>query len=307
MKSRLLPILLTLSLVFVLGAPSLASPIENRVLRLWEQLDPKRLQLRSNAVLIGDAFGNTLYSKDQDTPRPIASVTKLMTAMVVLDSGLDLDERLTITKEDRDLIKLTGSRLSYGATLSRRELVHLALMASENRAAAALGRTHPGGMPAFVRAMNAKARELRMYDSHFADPAGLKEENIATPKDLVRMVKAASNYPLIREATTSKLHDVRPFKKRGPLRYVNTNRLVRNSRWHIQLSKTGYTNEAGRCLVMLAEVDGTELVMVFLDSFGKLTPFGDANRTLKWLRAGVEEKRTLLAVADASVETSKKN
>lgn len=268
-----------------------------RVLRVWEQLNPKKLKLRSKGVLITDDFGNTLYAKDPGEPRSIASLTKLMTAMVILDAELDLDDQLTVTKEDRDLLRLTGSRLGFGARLTRRDLLTLALMSSENRAARALARSYPGGMQAFVRAMNAKAQALHMYDSQFADPAGLDEHNVASPADLVRMVNAASHYPLIRKATTRKSMLVHPYKRRGPLRYVNTNRLLRNSHWDIRLSKTGYINEAGRCLVMRVNVEGSDMVMVFLDSFGKLTPFGDANRTLKWLQTGVLTKRT--QVADA--------
>lgn len=307
MNTRFCSVLCALGL-FATGLVAAAEPApgNQRVLRVWEQLDAGDLKLRSKGVLVADAFGNPLYTKHPDQPRPIASLTKLMTAMVVLDAGLDLDEPLTITKEDRDLLRLTGSRLRYGAELSRRDLLVLALMSSENRAAHALGRTYPGGIDAFVRAMNAKARELRMYDSGFADPAGLDENNVASPSDLARMIKAASHYPLIREATTRKAMDVRPYRRRGPLHYVNTNRLLRNSRWDIQLSKTGYINEAGRCLAMLVEIEGTEMVMVFLDSYGKLTPFGDANRTLKWLQEGVLS-RTQVADAGTSQTLSASN
>ena len=270
-----------------------------RVLRVWEALDPRKLKLKSKGVLVADRYGNSLYQKNAEQPRPIASLTKLMTAMVVLDSQQDLDDKITITREDRDLIKLTGSRLQYGAKLSRREVLSLALMSSDNRAARALGRTYPGGMPAFVRAMNAKARALHMYDSRFADPAGLMPENIASPLDLARMVQAAAQYPLIREATTTRSMQVRPYRRRGPLNYANTNRLLRSKHWDIQLSKTGFIDEAGRCLVMLVNVEDTEMVMVFLDSYGKLTPFGDANRTRKWLRKGVIS-RTQLAASNGS-------
>jgi len=287
MKFLLFASLLCLSL-----SPALADVSEDsRTLRLWEQLDERRLKLKSNAVLIADEFGNRLYGKDADVARPIASLTKLMTALVILDSGISMEKKITITKDDRDLIRLTGSRLKYGATLTRREMLMLALMSSENRASAALGRTFPGGMKAFVKAMNHKAKELNMHASHFADPAGLDAGNVASPSDLARMVIAANRYPLVRRATTLRYLDVRPYKRKGPLRYVNTNRLLRNKRWDIQLGKTGYINEAGRCLVMLTNVDGTDLVMVFLDSFGKLTPFGDANRTRKWLKSGVQDQK----------------
>lgn len=301
-------IVLTLLLLFgPLGATAFAgeSPdSEQRVLRVWEQLEPKKLRLKSKGALIADEFGNRLYAKDADSPRPIASLTKLMTAMVVLDARLPLDEKIKITKDDRDLIKLTGSRLKYGATLSRRDTIALALMSSENRAAAALARTYPGGTEAFVEAMNEKAHELHMRNSRFADPAGLNPENVASPSDLARMVLAASRYPLIHEVTTTRYQDVRPYRRRGPLRYVNTNRLLRNKHWDIQVSKTGYINEAGRCLAMLVDIEGTEMVMVFLDSYGKLTPFGDANRTRKWLKKGVQKRAELLAHAGVQEERS---
>ncbi len=242
--------------------------------------------LRSASALVMDAEGNVIYGKDSDTVRPIASITKLMTAMVVLDAGLPLDEKITITKADRDLIRLTGSRLDYGATLEREEMLLLALMSSENRAAAALGRTYPGGTEAFVAAMNRKAKSLGMNDSNFADAAGLRSENVSTASDLMRMVKAADRYPLITRATTTPRMEVHPYSKRGPLNYVNTNRLLKNSSWDIELSKTGYINEAGRCLVMQANIEGEDVSIVLLNSFGKLTPFGDSNRLRKWLLAG---------------------
>ncbi|TXS94066.1 D-alanyl-D-alanine endopeptidase [Parahaliea maris] len=242
--------------------------------------------LRSASALILDAEGNIIYGKDTETVRSIASITKLMTAMVVLDAGLDLDESITITREDRDTVRLTGSRLDYGATLSRREMIMLAVMSSENRAAAALGRTFPGGMDAFVAAMNAKAKSLGMVHSRFADPAGLRTENLSTASDLARMVAAADDYPLITEAGTTQRLEVRPYTRRGPLTYGNTNRLLKNEKWDIALSKTGYINEAGRCLVMKANIEGEELSIVLLNSFGKLTPFGDSNRLRKWLLAG---------------------
>jgi D-alanyl-D-alanine endopeptidase (penicillin-binding protein 7) len=241
--------------------------------------------LRSASALVLDGKGNLIYGKDVNTVRPIASITKLMTAMVVLDAGLDLDERITVTREDRDLIRLTGSRLAYGATLSRREMILLALMSSENRAASALGRTYPGGMAQFVEQMNRKARALGMQDSHFADPAGLMAENVSTASDLAKLVAAADRYPLIAEATTTTRVEVRPFAGRGPLTYGNTNRLLKNENWAIELSKTGYIHEAGRCLVMQARIEGEELFIVLLNSFGKLTPFGDSNRLRKWLLA----------------------
>jgi D-alanyl-D-alanine endopeptidase (penicillin-binding protein 7) len=242
--------------------------------------------LRSASALVIDGQGNLIYGKDVDTVRPIASITKLMTAMVILDSGIDLAEAITVTKADRDLVQMTGSRLEYGATLSRRDMIKLAIMSSENRAAAALGRTWPGGLAQFVEQMNAKAASLGMSHSHFADPAGLRVENQSTASDLGRMVTAALDYPLIREASTTRRMEVRPWKNRGPLTYVNTNRLLKNESWDIALSKTGYINEAGRCLVMQARIEGEPVSIVLLNSFGKLTPFGDSNRLRKWMLAG---------------------
>jgi D-alanyl-D-alanine endopeptidase (penicillin-binding protein 7) len=239
--------------------------------------------LRSASAIVIDRDGNVIYDKDADTVRSIASITKLMTAIVVLDGGQSLDEPVTVTKDDRDLVRLTGSRLEYGATLPRKQMLLLALMASENRAASALGRTYPGGTTEFVRQMNAKAGLLGMQNSQFADPVGLRAENRSTARDLARLAEVARTYPLIAKATTTRRVEVRPYSNRGPLSYVNTNRLLKNTAWDISLSKTGYISEAGRCLVMEANIDGEDLYIVFLDSFGKLTPFGDSNRLRHWL------------------------
>ena len=241
--------------------------------------------LRSASALVTNSEGGVIYGKDVDTVRPIASITKLMTAMVILDSGLDLDEKITVTREDRDMVQLTGSRLEYGATLSRREMILLSIMSSENRAATALGRNVPGGMSKFIEQMNRKAQQLGMRSSHFADPAGLRVENVSTARDLTKMIVAAFEYPLIREASTTTRLEVYPYKKRGPLTYGNTNRLLKNETWDIALSKTGYINEAGRCLVMRATIEGEPVSIVLLNSFGKLTPFGDSNRLRKWMLA----------------------
>ena len=238
-------------------------------------------KLRSASAMVINAEGNVIYGKDIDTVRPIASIT----AMVIIDSDLDLNEKITVTKADRDLVQLTGSRLEYGASLSRREMILLAIMSSENRAATALGRNWPGGMTKFVKAMNRKAVQLGMNNSHFADPAGLHVENKSTARDLMKMVTAARGYELIRQASTTTRIEVRPYTKRGPLVYGNTNRLLKNPTWDIALSKTGYINEAGRCLVMQANIEGERVSIVLLNSFGKLTPFGDSNRLRKWMLA----------------------
>ncbi|MFC1688707.1 serine hydrolase [Pseudomonadota bacterium] len=241
--------------------------------------------LRSESAIVIDSDGNVIYGKEADTVRPIASITKLMTAMVIIDSGVDLDEKITVTKADRDLVQLTGSRLEYGAALSRKQMILLAIMSSENRAATALGRTYPGGLAKFVAQMNRKALGLGMKDSHFADPAGLMVENVSTARDLAKMVNAAYGYALIRQASTTQRIEVYPYSKRGPLVYGNTNRLLKNKSWDISLSKTGYINEAGRCLVMQTTIDGESISIVLLNSFGKLTPFGDSNRLRKWMLA----------------------
>jgi D-alanyl-D-alanine endopeptidase (penicillin-binding protein 7) len=255
---------------------------------IWKALNPGKLKLRSAAALVVDESGNEVYAKQANEPMPIASITKLMTAMVILDGDLPMQEKISITKDDRDLIQLTGSRLEYGARLSRGELLQLALMASENRAANALARTWPDGRKAFIAAMNRKAQSLRMQGSRFSDPAGLDAGNVASARDLVKMVRAAMRYPFIRKATTTRSISVRPYKGRGELRYVNTNRLLKNDTWEIQLSKTGYLNEAGRCLAMQAEIVDHPLVIVLLNSFGKLTPFGDSNRIRKWIEGGID-------------------
>ena len=252
----------------------------------WSKLNPKKLKLKSAAALVLDQNGEEVYSKHVNEPRPIASIAKLMTAMVILDSELDLQEKITITKDDRDLIQLTGSRLKYGAALTRKQMLQLALMSSENRAANALARTWPQGKTAFVAAMNKKAAALGMQASHFKDPAGLDPGNIASAYDTARMVTAAMTYPFIRNATTTRSVSVRPYKGRGELRFNNTNRLLKNKNWDIRLSKTGYLNESGRCLVMQTEIDGQHLTIVLLNSFGKLTPFGDSNRIRKWIESG---------------------
>ena len=238
--------------------------------------------LKSSAALVIDqASGRPLYAKNVDMVTPIASITKVMTAMVVLDAGLDLNERITISEADKDLLKGTRSRLTIGTVLTRRELLHLALMASENRAAESLTRVYPGGTRAFVAAMNQKAIELGMWRTRFVDGTGLSSENVSTAQDLTKMVAAAFQYPLIREYSTETGLQVRG--KRGAMNYVNSNRLVNSPEWHIGLSKTGYISEAGRCLVMQARIAEKQVIIVLLDSWGKLTRIGDANRIKRWM------------------------
>jgi len=234
------------------------------------------------AMIYDEQTAQSVYSKNVNTVVPIASITKLMTAMVILDAHLPLDEPITITREDRDRLKGTKSRLKQGMTLPRGDLLTLALMASENRAASALARTYPGGMQVLVAMMNAKARELGMDDSQFQDPTGLTSENVSTAQDLVKMVLAAQNYEAIQRASTQSRHVVK-INARQSLHFVNTNPLVRNRNWDVGLSKTGYISEAGRCLVMQAKLSERPTVIVLLDSWGKNTRVGDANRIKSWM------------------------
>src|SRR5688572_18195901 len=246
----------------------------------------KVVYLRSSPVMVQDAAtGEIVLNKNSDAVVPIASITKLVTAMVILDRGLDLEQRIVVSREDVDRKKGTRSRLMPGTVLTRDELLLVALMASENRAASALGRTYPGGIAAFVKAMNEKAAELGMSDSAFVDPTGLSPGNVASPRDLVKLVRAAHGYPLIREYSTRERAMVKVFNR--PLRFVNTNNLVRNSHWDIELSKTGYISEAGRCLVMRVNLASKDLIVVLLDSWGKHSRVGDANRIKKWLESNL--------------------
>ena len=243
-----------------------------------------KLSLRSAAAIIQDQeTGEILYGKNSSTVTPIASITKLMTAMVVLDAGLDLQETITISAEDMDALRGSHSRLKPGASLSRDELLRVALMASENRAAAALGRTYPGGIEAFTRAMNLKAQMLGLNGSHFDDATGLSSANVSSAEDLAKLVRAAHRYDLIRSYTTMTEHELHVAGR--PLAYHNTNRLVANGSWNIGLSKTGFTNDAGRCLVLQAKLAERKVIIVLLDSWGKLSRIADANRVRAWLEA----------------------
>lgn len=238
------------------------------------------------AVVVDQDTNEVLMQKNSDEVSSIASITKLMTAIVTLDAGLPVDEELQVQREDRTSVGWAGSALRPGVRLTREQALHLALMASENHAAQLLGRTYPGGIEAMVAAMNAKARELGMNDSNFADPTGLSPENRSSPNDLVRMVKAAYAYPQIREFSVSTEYQLRMGKRL--VRYLNTNRLTSHADWQIGLQKTGYINAAGRCLVMQAVIEGRRVVMVLLDSIGRYSRFADAQRIHDWLiaRAG---------------------
>ncbi|SDD04621.1 murein-DD-endopeptidase. Serine peptidase. MEROPS family S11 [Cupriavidus sp. YR651] len=261
--------------VFVPAKPSLA---EAMGLRDTEDA----LALRSSVALVMDQNTNeVLFQKNPTAVLPIASITKLMTAVVVMDSHLPMDEVLTVSEEDRDTEKHSSSRLRFGTQLTRQELLLLALMSSENRAASVLGRSYPGGLPAFVGAMNRKARELGMNDSHFVDSSGLSSSNVSSAMDLARLVNAAYRNPTIREFSTQTEHEVNVLGRTQ--HYVSTNRLVRGGNWEIGLQKTGFISEAGQCLVMQARVNDRNVVMVFLDSVGKLSRFADATRVRNWL------------------------
>lgn len=251
----------------------------------WSGLNRAALNLHSASALIADERGTVLYSKNARAVRPIASVTKLMTAMVVLDTGVSLKNDIRIIEEDRDRLKNSRSRLRINDTvLSRREMIMVALMSSDNRAAHALGRTtFRGGTTEFVQAMNRKARSLGMHNTQFVDSSGLDPRNRSTAEDLVKMVRAASNYPLIRETTSRGEMTLRPFADGTALQYRNTNPLVRSPDWTVEVSKTGFINEAGRCLVMRARIDNRSLYMVFLGSDGKLSTVGDSNRVRDWI------------------------
>jgi D-alanyl-D-alanine endopeptidase (penicillin-binding protein 7) len=242
--------------------------------------------LRSSVAYVQDLDTSTvLYSKNESEVRPIASISKLLTALVVVDAGQPMDEVLEVTDDDVDRLKHASSRLPVGTRLNRADMLHVALMSSENRAAHALGRYYPGGMPAFVQAMNDKARSLGMLDSHFVEPTGLSYENVSSPRDLVRLLRAASQRPLIHRYTTDTEYDV---EMRGRMvTFRNTNALVRNPDWDIKVSKTGFINEAGECLVMLARIEGRDLAIVLLDSQGKYSRIGDAVRIRKIVQSEV--------------------
>ncbi|MES3040298.1 MAG: D-alanyl-D-alanine endopeptidase [Pseudomonadota bacterium] len=240
------------------------------------------LDIQSRAALITNAkTGEMLYGKNYNQTMPIASITKLMTAMVVLDAGLDMNDPVTVTQDDVDKLRMTHSRLSVGTTLTRADMMLIALMASENRAAASLARSYPGGTQAAIAAMNRKAAKLGMSHTRFHDGTGLSGDNTSTPGDLAKMVQAAYRYADIRAFSTTPQYQVH---SRGHLlQYKNTNLLVKEPDWDIGVSKTGFINEAGRCLVMLARIRDEPVIIVLMDSWGKHTRIGDANRVKQWL------------------------
>ncbi|MBV8502389.1 MAG: serine hydrolase [Paucibacter sp.] len=238
------------------------------------------LDLSSSVALVLDQDTNeVLLSKNPQAVLPIASITKLMTGLLVVEAGQPLDEPITITQDDKDTEKGTGSRLAFGTTLTREQMLHLALMSSENRAAHALARNYPGGLDAFVVAMNRKAQELGMADTHYVEPTGLSSRNQSSAEDLARLVKVADGEPMLREFTTSKEATVKVGRRQ--LAFHSTNGLVRAGKWDIGLQKTGFINEAGKCLVMQAKLAGRKLIMVFLDTAGSRQ--ADPERVRRWL------------------------
>ncbi|MBP9906027.1 MAG: serine hydrolase [Rhodoferax sp.] len=256
-------------------------------------LDDDALNLKSSVALVVDQdTSEVLFSKNDKAVLPIASLTKLMTGVVIRDANLSMDELITVSQEDVDTEKGSSSRLRVGSVLSRGELLHLALMSSENRAAHALGRTFPGGLPVFTGLMNAKARALGMKDTRYVEPTGLSSANQSSAQDLVKLVDFAHRDALLRELTTSTGYQVEVGAR--TLQYNNTNRLVKNPTWDIGLQKTGYISEAGQCLVMQAQVAGRKLIMVFLDSAGKLSRLGDAERVRSWIESAPSRTNSLI-------------
>ncbi|MCL4746911.1 MAG: D-alanyl-D-alanine endopeptidase [Burkholderiaceae bacterium] len=284
------------------GADAAASPRVSvgQAIGLHSTQDP--LELHSSVALVIDQrSGETLFAKNSQAVLPIASITKLMTALVVLDAGLPLDEPLEISEADLDTEKGTRSRLRFGTRLTRGELMQLALMASENRAAHALGRHFPGGIHAFVAAMNDKADALGMRDSYFVDPTGLSSRNVSNARDLARLVDAAYRYPQAREYSTATQLSVANGSRQSAFR--NTNRLIISPTWDIGLQKTGYISEAGNCLVMQVSIEGRPLVLVLLDATGRLSRFGDAQRLRNWLendRGGGSDRVSAVQVSFGS-------
>ena len=279
---------------------ALSKPSFGTMYGLHDTEDP--LDLKSSVAYVVDQDTNeVLFSKNPSAVLPIASITKLMTALLVVEANQSLDEKLEITDEDKDTEKFTGSRLAIGTELTRGELLHLALMSSENRAAHALGRNYPGGLEAFVAAMNAKARALGMMDTHYVEPTGLSSRNQSSAADLANLVKVAHAFPLIRELSTSSEYTVALGRRQ--VRFGTTNGLVRKGDWDIGLQKTGFINEAGQCLVMQAQLAGRKLIMVFLDSAGKYSRIGDAERVRKWL-TGAASPLAGVATAPAAATTA---
>lgn len=274
-----------LALACLLAAGTAAAQSQGQAVRVkLDRTSAREPALRSSAALVLDATGSSvLYARRSNVAMPIASITKLMTALVVMEAGQPLDETLQITSEDVSHGRGAVSRLTPGAELSRGDLMHLALMASENRAAHALGRNYPGGLEACVAAMNAKARELGMTSSQFVEPTGLSDENVASAEDLSKLVMAAAKVPVIREYSTDTKYQVRVGRR--VLTYRSTDSLTSKADWDIVVQKTGYIASAGRCLVMQTIIDARTVVIVLLNSYGKRSRVADARRIRRWMES----------------------
>jgi len=242
------------------------------------------LNLRSHAAIVFDERDNeVIMERNAGQVVPVASLSKLMTAMVLLDADLNMEEVITISKEDKDRIRYSKSRLRNGMQYTRKDLLLIALAASENRAAMALARTYPGGTDEFVATMNRKAQSLGLTETRFADPAGLSNDNVSTAQELMQLAKAASEYPVIREFTTQPRQSITELKSKQEITFGNTNRLIKKVAWPISLSKTGFTKDAGNCLVMQTKINARPVIIVLLNSWGTLSKYGDSNRIKKWL------------------------
>ena len=265
-------------------------PLSKKSLSLYVK-NSKSLKVRSlKAIVVNQNTGEVIYEKNADAEASIASLTKLMTAMVVLDSGLDLDQKITLTKADIDRVKRTTSRLPIGTKLSRYELLKASLISSDNRAAFALSRSYPSGRKGFINAMNVKAIQLGMQKSQFRDPTGLDKRNISTANDLLKLARAAYQYSVIRELTTTPSENIKIGKKRNSIGFNNTNPLVKKDEWDIGLSKTGFIRESGRCLVVQTIINDQPIIIVLLNSYGKLTRFADVKRIRNWMNRVIKKK-----------------
>ena len=284
-----LVLILFFSSSFSLAQEPTLSPAEI----FYAKKSSKLIVRSSKAMVVNQDSGRVIYQKNAYSSASIASLTKLMTAMVIIDSGIDLNVKVKISKQDIDKLKWTGSRIPIGTKLSRLQLLKISLMSSDNRAASALSRSYPSGKKGFIKAMNIKALQLGMHNSKFKDPTGLDKRNISTARDLVRMVGAAYQYPLIRELTTTISGKVRVGRKKQSIGFKNTNSLVRKGQWNIGLSKTGFIREAGRCLVMQTVINNEAVIMVLLNSYGKYTRIADAKRIKRWMEESLAIKNKI--------------
>ncbi|WP_110973150.1 D-alanyl-D-alanine endopeptidase [Pseudomonas huaxiensis] len=287
-----------LSLLLLLtGTASVTSNAVAQPATAQAQRDPSTLHLASGSAMLVDLQTNqVLYSSHPDLVRPIASVTKLMTAMVVLDAKQSMDEMLTMTIAQTKEMKGIYSRVRLGSELNRRETLLITLMSSENRAAATLAHHYPGGYGAFIKAMNTKAKALGMSNTRYVEPTGLSPNNVSTARDLTKLLMAARNYPLLSELSTTREKTVAFRKPNYTLGFRNTDHLVNKANWDIKLTKTGFTNDAGHCLVLLTKMDNRPVAMVILDAFGKYTHFADASRMRQWLETGSAKPAPAVAI-----------